>query len=222
MTATLEQTTTAETVADLLERLGGVPPSRVRVDPPLGIATEQHVIGFREQKRRLFELVDGVLVEKPVGVYESIVAGVLIQLLRNSLSGKRLGTVTAPDGMMRLRPGLIRIPDVAFIRWDRLPNRKAPHTQFAELGPDIAIEVLSPSNTRAEMALKTTEYFEAGSRQVWLFDPETRSISVYSDPTQVKALEAKDILEGGDILPGFSIQVQQIFDLADEEQDGGA
>src|SRR5687768_16318248 len=102
-------------MADLLEALGDVPPDRVRLRPAPGTATERDVVEVQTREGRPCELVDGVLVEKPMGLRESLWACVLIGILEDFLKRHDLGIVTAPDGAMRLMPGLVRIPDVSFI-----------------------------------------------------------------------------------------------------------
>src|SRR5438105_9533701 len=105
------------TVADLLRRLGNIPPERVRIFPPPGTATEQDVIDIEAHENRLCELIDGVLVEKTVGYYESRVAIVLGYFIELFLTRHDLGIVLGSDGTLRLMPGLVRIPDVSFISW---------------------------------------------------------------------------------------------------------
>ena len=82
--------------------------------------------------------------------------------------------------------------------------------------PDLAVEVLSDSNTKAEMDRKLREYFESGTRLVWYVDPETRTISVYTSPLTVSVLVADEILDGGVVLPGFMVRVGSVFEEADE------
>src|SRR5262249_3919599 len=140
-----------DTLQDLVDQLGNIPLYRVRMSPPPGMATEADVLEAKSRYNRLCELVDGVLVEKGMGYAESLLAAALIQILRNFVTPRRLGLVAAPDGMVRLFPGLIRIPDVSFASWDRFPDRKIPKSPVPSLAPDLAIEVLSESNTAAEM-----------------------------------------------------------------------
>jgi Uma2 family endonuclease len=126
MAAVATSTTTIETLADLLEHLGGISPNRVRFRPAPGTATEKDVLAIHDREGRLYELVDGVLVEKAVGLRESLLAIALASILRSFVRPRNLGLVTGADGMMRLFPSLVRIPDAAFISWDRLPNRRVP------------------------------------------------------------------------------------------------
>jgi len=214
MSTTIAAGPTVETLADLLERLGGVSPKRIRVPPAPGTATEADVLARLHGEKRLCELVDGVLVEKPMGLYESILAGVLIQLIRNFLEEHDLGIVSGEAGTLRLAPGLVRIPDVAFISWERIPNEELPDEPIPALAPDLAVEVLSESNTEAEMERKLREYFGAGARLVWYLDPATRMARVYSSPTDVRLLQEDDTLDGEDVLPGFRLPVREWFERA--------
>ena len=125
------------------------------------------MIEIHLREDRLYELVDGILVEKTVGAYEAYLAALLIQLLGAFARANHLGIVLGPDGMMRLSPGLVRIPNVSFISWDRLPGRKVPRTPMANLAPDLAVEVISKSNTAKEMENKLLDYFSTGVRAVW-------------------------------------------------------
>ena len=82
------------------------------------------------------------------------------------------------DGTLRLMPGLVRIPDVSFISWDRLPTRQHPTVAIPDLVPDLAVEVVSVGNTKAEMKRKVREYLDAGCRIIWLVDPRKRIVEV--------------------------------------------
>jgi Uma2 family endonuclease len=199
------------TVADLIERLGDVPLDRIWMHPAPGTATEADVIAADTHHDRLCELVEGTLVEKAMGFRESLLACALIEFLRAFVVPRNLGMVTGADGTVRLIPGLVRMPDVAFISWDRLPGRRVPREPMPDLAPDLAVEVLSESNTRREMARKRREYFEAGTRLVWEIDPERRTVAVYTSPDATTLLDASATLDGGAVLPGFSIRVADLF-----------
>jgi Uma2 family endonuclease len=212
----LEKTTVTEiaqppTLDELVERLGGIPLSRILAHPAPGMATEADLLEAERRYDRLYELVEGVLVEKAMGIRESILAGALIEFLRKFVVPRNLGVISAPDGSIRLFPGLIRIPDVAFISWDRLPGRKIPEEPIPSLAPDLAIEVISESNTPAEMKRKRSEYFASGVRIVWQVEPKHRKISVYTPEGMIAVFDASQRLDGGDILPGFVLEVRELF-----------
>ena len=204
-------------LGELLHKLGGISPKRVRISPPPGSATEQDVIAARNSpSRRLCELVHGVLVEKAMGFEESCLEGVIIQLLLNFVRPLRLGFVLGPDGFVKLMPELIRIPDVCFISRNRLPGRKAPREPILQHVPNLAIEVISKGNTRAEMRHKVIDYFAAGVELVWLVYPRTRTVVVHTSPEEFQTLTDKDVLEGGSVLNGFRLSLNELFGAIDE------
>ena len=199
------------TVADLLEALGDIPLDRIRMQPPPGTATEEDVIAIHAREKRLCELVDGTLVEKPMGFDESRLALEIGAILVEFLRRHDLGIAAGADGMMRLWTGMVRIPDVSFVRWDRLPEQYGP---IPPIAPDLAIEVLSESNTPKEMDRKLNEYFAAGTQLVWYFDPKARTVTVYTSPDQSTVMDDSQTLDGGDVLPGLVIPLRELFDRA--------
>jgi Uma2 family endonuclease len=206
-----------ETMEDLLTDLGGISPGRVRLDPAPGTATVADVLRLYEKHKRLFELVDGTLVEKAMGAKESFIAATLIQLLTNySDAHGRLGMTLGEAGTLKLLKGLVRIPDVSFTRWERLPGGKVPNDPIPDLVPDLAVEVLSKANTRREMERKLKEYFLSGVKLVWFVEPSARVVRAFTSPDEVIELGINDNLEGGDVLPGFTVPVARLFaDLSD-------
>jgi Uma2 family endonuclease len=212
MTPERQVTVGAWTAADLVDHFGPIPLDRIRHDPAPGTATEEDVVEIHLREDRLYELVDAVLVEKTVGTYESYLAVSLIEVLAAFVRKRRLGIVLGPDGMMRLSPGLIRIPDVSFISFDRLPGREVPDTPVANLAPDLAIEVISRSNTKKEMDRKLNEYFQAGVREVWfVYHHPRREVVVYHSPDRSAVFSEDASLPGGDVLPGFALELKHLF-----------
>jgi Uma2 family endonuclease len=208
------------TLAELVERLGGIPLERIRFHPSPGTATEDDVIRIEQQEKRLCELVAGVLVEKPMGFRESLLAVAIASSLREFVTPGNLGLVTGEGGMMRLFAGLVRIPDVAFISWSRLPGGAVPDNPIPRLAPDLAVEVLSRTNTAAEMLAKRHEYFEAGVDMVWIVDPERRRITVYTAPESGASYDVGDTLDGAPVLPGFSLDIDRLFAELDRRSTG--
>lgn len=199
------------TAADLVERFGPIPLWRICQDPAPGTATEQDVIDIHGREKRFFELVAGVLVEKTVGVQESYLAVLIATYLTVYVREHSLGIVLGADGMTRLAPGLIRIPDVSFIPWERHPDRRVPALPFVPFAPDLAVEVLSPSNTAKEMDRKLKDYFASGVRLVWYVDPVQRTAEVFTSLDNSIVLREEDSLNGGGVLPGFSLPLAQVF-----------
>ncbi len=122
-----------KTLADLRRRLGGISLERIWFHPAPGTATEKDVIEAEVRENRLCELVDGTLVEKAMGFEESRLAVRLAYLVQSYLDKNDLGICVGADGMMRIAPGLVRIPDVSFISWDRLPGRESPREPIPDL-----------------------------------------------------------------------------------------
>lgn len=200
------------TAADLVERFGAIPLCRIRLHPPPGRATEGDVVEIHDRENRLCELVDGVLLEKTVGTYESFLAAMLAQIVGEFVRRHNLGIVLGADGMLRLAPDLVRIPDMSFISWQRLPGREVPDQPIADLVPDLAVEVISRNNTPKEMERKLAEYFSAGVRQVWfVYHTPQHEVRMYSSPTEFLRRTDRETLEGGDVLPGFRLELTQLF-----------
>lgn len=203
------------TVADLLELFGPMPAGRIRTNPPPGTATEQDVIDIEARESRLCELVDGVLVEKTGELYLSHLAVQLTYFLTGFVRRNRLGIVLGAGGMTRLAPGLVRIPDASFVSWNQLPGRRVPRVSIADLAPDLAVEVISPSNTAREMERKLQEYLATGVRLVWYVLPEPQEVHVHT-AEQHDVLTIDQELSGGEVLPGFALPLRQLFEEAKE------
>lgn len=218
VTSTPPAAPTDDSLADLVQRLGDIPLERIRLWPPPGTATEADVIAAMEAPRkRLCELIDGVLVEKAVGYTESVLATYLIEQLNAFVRPGNLGLVTAPDGTVRLWAGRVRMPDVAFTSWDRMPGRRRPREPVPGLAPDLAVEILSRSNTRAELLLKRQDYFSSGVRLVWEIDPETRTANVYTGVDAVTHWTEADALDAAPVLPGFLLPLRDLFAELDRQ-----
>lgn len=199
------------TVADMLDHLGGIPPSRIRLVPPPGMATEKDVLAAKSRFGRICELVDGVLVEKTVGSFESQLAVLIAYFLHVYLETHPVGIVLGADGPLRLLPNQVRIPDVSFLRWERCPGGRLPTTPVFAVVPDLAVEVLSEGNTAAEMERKLRDYFQAGVRLVWYVDPPSRTATVYTAPDRSTLVGEDQMLDGGDVLPGFQLSLHDLL-----------
>lgn len=206
------------TLADLYHRFGAIPFLRIRQHPAPGTATVEDVIQIHVREDRLCELVDGILVEKAMGYYESVIACLIIRILVEFVESHKLGIVAGEAGMMQLAPDLVRIPDVSFISWDRLPNQRVPRDPIPHLAPDLAVEVLSKSNSKREMDEKLDDYFASGVRLVWFVDPEKKTVRVYLSRHESRLLGETETLDGGDVLPGLTLPIREIFATPIEEE----
>jgi Uma2 family endonuclease len=199
------------TAADMLAQLGGVPLERIRLAPLPGTASEQDVLDVHARTDRLCELIDGVLVEKTMGYLESLLALAIAHALRTFVRSRGLGIVLGADGMLRILPRQVRIPDVCFINWTRFPGGELPQVQIPAVAPDLAVEILSPGNTVGEMQRKLDDYFAAGVRLVWYVDPAARRATAYTAAGLGTTYSEADSLSGGEVLPGFALSLRDLF-----------
>lgn len=200
-----------ERLSEVLESLSFIPPDRIRLDPKPGTATEKDVIRAEGRYNCLCELYDGTLVEKPMGFYESRLAFVLCGILDAFLKEHDLGIALAPDGMIRVETDQVRMPDVSYFSWDHFPNRVLPAGAILDAVPDLAVEILSASNTPAEMDRKRQEYFGGGCRLVWEVDPDKKTVRVYTAVEESMLVDENGTLDGGEVLPGFTLSVAEWF-----------
>lgn len=209
-----------QTFADFLQLLGGIPADRVHTQPAPGTGSLTDWQLARDSGA-LCELVDGTLVDKPMGFYESLLAACIAGYFRIASGEGQLGITAGEQGFIRLPGGeQVRAPDVAFFLWDRLPDGKMPAERVPMIAPDIAVEVLSDANTIAEMAMKRKEYFAAGTQIVWIVDPASRSVAVYNSPQECKVVSGDEILDGGSILPNLQFSVAAMFAEVDGDRRG--
>lgn len=199
------------TLADRIEELGHIASKRLRLSPAPGTATLNDLAAANSNGSPLCELIDQTLVEKAMGYEASVVAAMILRLLGNFVAPRRLGLVSGADGMFQLLNSTVRAPDVAFVSLGRLPLGRIPAEAFPALAPDLAVEVLSPGNTKAEMSRKRIEYFHSGTRLFWMVDCANRSVAVYTSPSAVRVLKEEDTIDGGEVLPGFSHTVSEFF-----------
>jgi Uma2 family endonuclease len=160
------------------------------------------------------ELVEGELVEKmPAQDQRGAVAVELIGLLYNYLGRNPVGILTTAEVgyVVRRDPDTVRSPDVGFVSRERIPAAGRPQG-FWPFAPDLAIEIVSPSNRYGAILRKVGEYLDAGARMVWVAVPRTRSVTIYTPDLEPVVLHEDDTLDGGAVLPGFSVRVGDLFE----------
>lgn len=160
-----------------------------------------------------WELIDGELVEvAPASDEPSSIGVAIASFLFQHVRTARLGRVYGADGGFVLFPdrATVLAPDAAFVRAERAPQGEA-RKRFPHLAPDLVVEVLSPSDRASEVVAKLELYQEAGVPLIWLVDPEKRTVTVIASGRPVAVLKPEDTLDGGDILPGFTVPVAEIF-----------
>ena len=148
----------------------------------------------------------------PTGAEHGVVTARIGHLVQEYANKHDLGLCCgAETGFILQRdPDIVRAPDAAFVANGRIPHTGVP-AGYWPFAPDLAVEVVSPSDRLADVHVKIAEYFAAGTRLVWLVEPETRMVHVYRSQQQVEVLGTEDDLEGGDVLPGFRSPVQRLF-----------
>ena len=166
-------------------------------DPPDGLKTE---------------LVRGeVVVMGQPGWEHGEIQNAIGSLLKQFLKQNPIGRVAAESGVLTERgPDTVRGPDLSFYSKERMPLDKRV-TGYHDQPPDLCVEGVSPSNTRRQLNDKIKEYFFAGVRAVWVVDPEERSVTVYLEQMEGKVRKEGVILEGGEVLPGFTCNVAELF-----------
>jgi Uma2 family endonuclease len=161
-----------------------------------------------------YEVIHGIRVERePMGAFETMLASWLCYLLNGFAAGKKLGrAVNEMLFILDASGGLKRRPDVAFVSYARWPAAVIAREAAWNAIPDLAVEIVSPTNLAEEIDSKITDYFQAQVRQVWVIYPDSGRIYVYQSPTRVTVLERSDTLDGGDVLPGFRLPIAQLYE----------
>ena len=165
-----------------------------------------------------YELVDGNLVERNMGMKSSMIAMRLGAKIELSFGDSPIGHLFGADAgyqCFRDAPDKVRKPDVSFVRFGRFPGNRPPEG-YSRIPPDLAVEVVSPRDLANEIEEKVAEYIAAGVPLVWVVYPTTRTVRVHrpasSPQGPVGALKYTDTLSGEDVLPGFSCAVKELFD----------
>ena len=175
--------------------------------------TAEELLGLPENGKR-YELVGGELREMaPAGARHGRAAMKLGSRLDRYTTAEQLGIVLAAETGFRISrdPDTVRAPDVSFVSRDRVPP-DGPPDGYWELAPDLAVEVVSPNDTAAEVQSKVQMWLESGVRLVWVVYPDTRSVVVHKSLTEISTLTAEDTLSGGDVVVGFECPVAEVFE----------
>jgi Uma2 family endonuclease len=166
-----------------------------------------------EDDRYRFELVRGRLVREPAPVEEHGRLQIRLgRLLDEFVEAHELGLVVGAVGyvLSETPAATIRVPDLSFIAGHRLQGGY-PARRFRRMAPDLAVEIVSPSNRASAIREKSREYLIAGARLVWIVDPARLTVSVWLPRTEVQVLGTDEVLDGGDVLPGFRLAVGRLF-----------
>ncbi len=167
------------------------------------------------ESETLYEIVDGKRVEKPpMGNFQAVLASLLVQRLGNHAWSEGLGRVVC-EALFRINPagGPQRRPDVAFVsyaRWAR--DRKITSENGWDVVPDLAVEVVSPSDLAEDVVEKVHEYLRAGVSRVWLVHATVRQVWCFESTAKVVIWGPGESLDGGDLLPGLTLSIDELFE----------
>ena len=147
----------------------------------------------------------------PAGFDHGRFASKIVAALENHVARRKSGVVTTAETGFQIAhdPDTVRAPDVAYVRSERIPVGGVKG--FFPGAPDLAVEVVSPSDRASEVAAKVLEWLSAGCQAVWVVDPENRTVTVHRSRSDITVLTAADTLDGGDLLPAFSMPVAEAF-----------
>ncbi len=176
------------------------------------LMTAEDLLALPEDDKR-YELVEGELIEmSPSSRPRSRDGQRIAARLTVFVEDNDLGEVHGADGgfILRRNPDTVRSPDAAFVRKARLLD--LDDEGFLPIAPDLAVEIVSPSNTVNEMSRKVQEYLEAGTSIVWVVEPQRRQVTVYTHDQIAAIYRDGDVITGGNILPGFELPLTYIFD----------
>lgn len=178
----------------------------------VGALSLEEFRGLTEDEGFRVELSRGRLVREPrPGAGHGWLVGRIVMLLGVHAHRRDLGIVVSETGFLLERdPPTVRGPDAAFISAERLGEGEIP-AGFWPVAPELTVEVLAPANTAEEIREKVMQFLEAGTRTVWVVRPEARSVTVWTPPAEARVVDEDGTLDAGDVVPGFRIEVAELF-----------
>ncbi len=177
------------------------------VQTPVSVEEFERFAALPENAHKRLEWIGGEVVEVVSNSDASEIGATLLAAIQVFVKAQRLGRVTGADGGYKVS-GEDYIPDVGFIANVRQPQR--PHVTWNPLAPDLAVEVVSPTDRAKDIADKVANYLSAGTL-LWYVYPDEQQVKVYAPGQPVKTLGLKDVLEGDPVLPGFKLALQDVF-----------
>lgn len=174
--------------------------------------TDEEFMALPDEENR-YEIVNGELIDMGnSGALHGYICSLLVMALMSHILPQKLGVILDSSTAFKMKNGNKRSPDISFFAKERLQGIEELPTGFLEGAPDLAIEVLSPTNTFEEIDNKIIEYFENGSRLVWVINPSQHYILVYrSSQEPDRLLKSIDFLDGEEVVPGFTFPVADLF-----------
>ena len=173
------------------------------------IKTDMTLEEFLQNDIEGYEYVKGELVPmSPPTMEHGEISMSLILPLGTYIREKQLGCLYPADTTFKLGDRLVK-PDIAFVSKERLPENRR---QGSPVPPDLAVEVISPTDSQSKVVEKALAYLEAGTQIVWVLEPRSKTVTVFRSETDIKTLTRKDMLTGEDVVEGFSCPVAQLFE----------
>jgi Uma2 family endonuclease len=182
----------------------------MRIVKPKGTATLEDLLNMPEDGMK-HELVNGEIVVSPGGWKHSEIAIKISHILATFLEGHPIGKVGGSDLGVWLSNGNLRSPDVTFVRNEKLPNNEEDQYKFAEFVPDLAVEVLSPSDRPKFVEEKIREFLANGVPIVWCVDPVKKTVTEYRSLSEIKDYSGDDVISAEPVLPNFSCPISRFF-----------
>lgn len=179
------------------------------------LVTAEKLWDMPEVPGKRFELIDGeVVAVSPASMRHGLIAGAVHDAIKHHVRRQDLGLVMGDNVgyVLRHDPDQVRAPDVSFVAWDSVPEGD-DLDRFGQGPPTLAVEVVSPNDRANDIRDRVQDYLEAGTQQVWVLWPQRNSISVYSPGADTRELGPDGVLDGGDVLPGFTVRVGDLFEV---------
>ena len=176
----------------------------------IGLSAEEF---YEEYHDRRAELIEGEVIElSPAGGDHGLIAGELHTILGHYVRQNKLGRVCSAETgfVIKREPTTVRAPDIAFLSHERIGSER-PKRGYWPFAPDLAVEVVSPGDTAEEVEAKIKDWFDGGTRQVWIVYPSVQTVHVYDSAERALILNAQSTLSGGEVVPGFKCLVAEIF-----------
>lgn len=158
-----------------------------------------------------YELVDGALVMTPAGFEHGDISVSLVTALNNHVRARKLGLVLDSSTGYKMPNGNLLSPDVSFVARERLQGMQRLPEGFFRGAPDLAVEVLSPSESKRHLERKLKDYFANGTRLAWVINPREPSVAVHHGVTADRVLSASETLEGENVVPQFVMALSDLF-----------
>lgn len=175
------------------------------------IWTDEEFMALPEDGNR-YEVVNGELVTVgSAGAKHGYYVSLIHIILGSYVRSQRIGFTFDSDTSFKMKSGNRRSPACSFFSKERLQSLGGIPRGYIEGSPDLAVEVLSDANTVGEIHDRLVEYFENGSRLVWIIHPEEKYVLVYRRPEPEALKKPGDILEGGEVIPGFALDLSEFF-----------